>query len=47
MKVEEIPQEIIDILDEAANKKHSKEGIVLQTLAKILTRYDELCEFRI
>jgi hypothetical protein len=47
MKVEEIPQEIIDILDEAAGKKHSKEGNVLNTLAKILTKYDELCGFRI
>jgi hypothetical protein len=38
----EIPQELIDLLDERAGKKHSREGRVLSTLAEILTRYDEL-----
>lgn len=42
MMVEEIPQEIIDFLDMRAGKKHSKDGIVLVTLAEILTIYDFL-----
>lgn len=39
---EEIPQELIDILDERAGKKHSRSGVVVRALAEILTRYDEL-----
>lgn len=42
MDVEDIPQEIVDLLDERAGKKHSRDGIVLTTLAEILTLYDEL-----
>jgi len=42
VKPSEIPSELLDILDEAAGKKHSREGRVVQTLAKILTRYEEL-----
>lgn len=42
MKTSEIPQELIDILDERAGKKHSREGRVLTTLAEILTKYDEI-----
>lgn len=42
MVVDEIPQELIDILDNRAGKKHSKEGTVLTTLAEILTRYEEI-----
>lgn len=42
MTVDEIPQELIDLLDERAGKKHSKTGSVLKTLAEILTRYEEL-----
>lgn len=42
MKPAEVPQELIDILDERAGKKHSREGRVLTTLAEILTKYDEL-----
>ena len=42
MTVDEIPQELVDILDKAAGKKHGREGIVLRTLAEILTRYDEI-----
>lgn len=38
----EIPQELIDLIDERAGKKHSAEGQVLTTLAEILTRYDEI-----
>lgn len=39
---QEIPQELVDMLDEAAGKKHSRSGKVLTTLARILTRYDEM-----
>lgn len=42
MTIDEIPQELIDILDERAGKKHSKTGSVLKTLAEILTRYEEI-----
>lgn len=42
MRPEEIPQELIDILDNNAGKKHSKKGTVVTTLAEILTRYDEM-----
>lgn len=42
MKPTEIPQELIDIIDKRAGKKHSREGQVLTTLAEILTKYDEL-----
>lgn len=47
MKPAEIPQELIDILDERAGKKHSREGQVLTTLAEILTKYDEMKSKRI
>lgn len=46
MMVEDIPQEIIDFLDRRAGKKHSHDGIVLVTLAEILTMYDFLKELR-
>ena len=42
MTPQEIPQELVDILDADAGKKHSRDGHVLKTLAKILTRYDEI-----
>lgn len=42
MTVDEIPQEIIDILDERAGKKHSRTGSVIQCLAEILTKWEEL-----
>jgi len=45
--VEDIPQEIIDFLDQRAGKKHSRDGIVLETLAEILTIYDFLKELKI
>jgi hypothetical protein len=40
----EIPQELVDLLDERAGKRHSREGQVLATLAEVLTRYDEICD---
>lgn len=42
MESSEIPQELVDILDDRAGKKHSRTGPVLTTLAEILTKYDEL-----
>lgn len=42
MTPEEIPQELIDILDAKAGKKHSRDGYVVEALAEILTKYDEL-----
>lgn len=44
MDSQEIPQELVDILDEKAGKKHSREGVALTTLAEILTKYEELRE---
>jgi len=42
VKPEEIPQELIDILDLRANKKHRRNGSVVECLAEILTRYEEI-----
>lgn len=42
MTPEDIPQELLDILDARAGKQHSREGRVVAALAEILTRYDEL-----
>lgn len=42
MTPEEIPDELVQMLDEAAGKEHSRQGPVLTTLARILTRYEEI-----
>lgn len=42
VNVAEIPQELIDILNERAGKVHRPEGNAIQTLAEILTKYDEI-----
>jgi hypothetical protein len=42
MTAEEIPQELIDILDKAAGRKHSRTGSVISCLAEILTKYQEI-----
>jgi hypothetical protein len=39
---DEVPRQLIDILDRRAGRKHSRDGVVVTTLAEILTRYDEL-----
>jgi hypothetical protein len=39
---DEIPQELIDLLDARAGKQHSRTGSVVSCLAEILTRYEEL-----
>lgn len=42
MKPEDVPQELIDILDERAGKTHSRTGSVVACLAEIITRLDEI-----
>jgi hypothetical protein len=39
---QDIPQELIDMLDADAGKAHSRTGPVLTSLARILARYDEI-----
>jgi hypothetical protein len=39
---EEIPPELVGMLDADAGKTHSATGRVLTSLARILTRYDEI-----
>jgi hypothetical protein len=46
MTTEQIPQELIDILDERAGKQHSRSGSVVACLAEILTVYDQIKERR-
>jgi hypothetical protein len=41
-----IPQELVDMLDSDAGKEHSREGRVLTSLTRILTRYDEITACR-
>lgn len=40
MTPDEIPQELIDILDMRAGKVHSRTGIVVACLAEILTQWE-------
>lgn len=42
MEPNEIPHKLIDILDKRAGKKHSRDGSVVNTLAEILTAYQEI-----
>jgi hypothetical protein len=42
MQAADIPQELKDILDRRAGKIHSAEGRVMQTLAEILTLFEEM-----
>lgn len=42
MSPEEIPQELLDILNTRAKKKHSREHSAVSCLAEILTAYEEL-----
>lgn len=42
MKAEEIPEELINILDDRAGRKHSRTGSVVACLAEILTEYDRI-----
>jgi hypothetical protein len=42
MKPDDIPQELINILDLRAGKVHSRKGPVVECLAEILTRHEEI-----
>lgn len=42
MNVDDIPQELIDILDDRAGKKHSRSGSVVSCLAEILTKWEDI-----
>lgn len=42
MEPQEVPQELIDILDSRAGKVHSRSGPVVSCLAEILTRFQEM-----
>jgi hypothetical protein len=42
VNADEIPQQLIDILDARAGKVHSRQGPVVACLAEILTAYDWL-----
>ena len=44
MKPEEVPQELLEILDLRAGKKHGRTGPVVACLAEILARYAEMNE---
>jgi hypothetical protein len=46
MMPKDIPQELVDHLDRRAGRKHSRDGVVLATLAEILTLYDFLKELQ-
>ena len=47
MTAGEIPAELKAILDADAGKVHSREGRVMVTLAKILTRWEEIRDDRL
>ena len=38
----QVPQELLDMLDKDAGKRHSREGPVVASLARILTRHEEM-----
>jgi hypothetical protein len=42
MTADEIPQELLDIVDSAAGKVHSRSGPVAACLAAVLTRHAEM-----
>jgi hypothetical protein len=42
MSPDEVPQALIDILDQRAGKQHSRTGPVVACLSEILTRYGEI-----
>jgi hypothetical protein len=42
MKAADVPQELKDMLDASAGKAHSREGAVMQALAAILARWEEI-----
>lgn len=42
VRPEDVPEELLRIVDAAAGKTHSRDGTVAQTLAAVLTRWEEL-----
>lgn len=42
MTPDEVPQELIDIVDRLAGREHSRAGPVVACLAEVLTRWEEL-----
>lgn len=42
MTPDEVPAELKEILDERAGRMHSAGGVVMTTLAEILTRHREM-----
>jgi hypothetical protein len=42
MTPEEIPQELVDMLNRDAGKQHRRTGTALRSLAAILTRYEQI-----
>lgn len=42
MTADQVPAELIKILDQRAGRQHSRTGSVVTTLAEILTRYREM-----
>lgn len=44
MEPADVPQELIDLLDERAGKKHRREGVAVAALAEILTRYEQMLQ---
>jgi hypothetical protein len=44
MTPDDIPRELLLILDKRAGKIHSRHGVVAECLAEILTKYDEMKE---
>lgn len=47
MIAEEIPGELVEILDRRAGREHSRDGSVLRTLAEILTRHEDIVRRRV
>lgn len=42
METRDVPPELLEIVDRAAGREHSRDGSVARTLAQVLTRWEEL-----
>ena len=42
MRVEDLPPELLEIVDRAAGRKHSAGGAVAQCLAEVLSRLEQI-----
>lgn len=47
MKAEDVPQEIIDLVDRAAGKLHSHTGVVVQSVAEVLTAWEQRLQYQL